>query len=72
MLEFYKRYLRPERAILVTVGDVEPAEIVALAQELFGGWQAEGEVEPYSVPTLDSRRALPMYSVPSRARRKTT
>lgn len=53
MLAFYKRYLRPERAILVTVGDVEPSEIVGLAQELFGGWQAEGEPEPYSVPNVE-------------------
>ena len=51
MLAFYKRYVRPERAILVAVGDVDPAEIVPLATELFGDWRAEGdEPEPYTVP----------------------
>lgn len=51
MLAFYKRYLRPDRAVLVSVGDVDPGEIVSLATELFGGWQASGEEpEPYAVP----------------------
>ncbi|MGA7730223.1 MAG: pitrilysin family protein [Chloroflexia bacterium] len=51
MIAFYKRYLRPERAILTAVGDVDPAEIVALTTELFGEWNAEGdEPEPYAVP----------------------
>ncbi len=51
MIAFYKRYMRPDRAILVSVGDVGPDEIVALADELFGGWRAEGdELEPYAVP----------------------
>lgn len=50
MVAFYKRYVRPDRATLVTVGDLDPNEIIALATEQFGGWQAEGdEPEPYTV-----------------------
>jgi len=53
MLSYYARYFRPERAILVVVGDVEPEEIVSLAQETLGGWKASGEEpEPYSVPDV--------------------
>ncbi|HYP40536.1 MAG TPA: pitrilysin family protein [Chloroflexia bacterium] len=50
MVAFYKRYFRPERALLVVVGDVEPEEIVSLAADLFGDWRAEGEEpQPYAI-----------------------
>jgi zinc protease len=50
MLAFYQRYFRPERSILVVVGDVVPDEIVQLATMTFGGWKAAGpEPEPYAV-----------------------
>lgn len=52
MLAFYKRYFRPDRAIMVVVGDVEPDDIVARVSSLFGGWRAEGAVEPYSIPDV--------------------
>jgi zinc protease len=53
MAAFYERYLRPERATLFVVGDVEPEDIVARAQTLFGGWRAATEdVEPYQVPDV--------------------
>lgn len=51
MIAFTCRYLRPERAALVVVGDVEPEDVVARAAALFGDWQGEGEaVEPYEIP----------------------
>ncbi|HYO50238.1 MAG TPA: pitrilysin family protein [Chloroflexia bacterium] len=51
MVAFYKRYFRPERALLVVVGDVEPEEIVSLAAGLFGDWRAQGEEpQPYEIP----------------------
>lgn len=50
MVSFHKRYFRPERGVLVVVGDVEPEEIVSLSERLFGGWRAEAEaIEPYEV-----------------------
>lgn len=53
MLAFYRRYFRPDRALMVVVGDVEPEDIVSRAQDLFGGWRAEGEVEPYTIPDVE-------------------
>lgn len=53
MLAFYSRYFRPDRALLVVVGDVEPEEIVKKANDLLGGWRAQGEdVEPYEIPDV--------------------
>jgi zinc protease len=49
MPDFYRRYFRPDRAILVVVGDVEPDNIVAAAGELFGSWRGEGQPAPYEV-----------------------
>src|SRR5207237_8448208 len=53
MAAFYKRYIRPDRGMLVVVGDVEPEEIVRKAVELFGNWQPQGEEpEPYEIPDV--------------------
>jgi zinc protease len=53
MLAYYNRYLRPDRATLVVVGDIEPEEIVRKAEELLGEWQSQGdEPEPYEIPDV--------------------
>lgn len=41
-VEFYKRGYRPDRALIVVVGDVEPAKIVEKIKAQFGDWQAAG------------------------------
>ncbi len=38
--EFYKTFYVPNNATLSVVGDVDPAEVIALAEKYFGGWQA--------------------------------
>lgn len=40
--DFYRRYYRPERAVLVIVGDVEAASVEAKVRALFADWQARG------------------------------
>ena len=40
--EFYRRYYRPDRAVLVIVGDVDPAKVEAKVRGLFADWQAQG------------------------------
>lgn len=52
MVAFYKKYFRPDRAIMVVVGDVEPDDIVSRVGALFGDWNVEGEAEPYSIPDV--------------------
>lgn len=49
MAAFHARYFRPDRAVMVVVGDLEPDDMVARVEALFGGWRAEGEPEPYQI-----------------------
>src|SRR5439155_15037887 len=53
MVGFYSRYFRPERSLLIVVGDVEPEEIVQKATRLLGGWRPRGEdPESYGIPSV--------------------
>ncbi|HUS15720.1 MAG TPA: pitrilysin family protein [Chloroflexia bacterium] len=46
----YSRYVRPEGAILVLVGDITPETALALAEKTLGDWQVAGEPPPFAVP----------------------
>src|SRR5256886_16069785 len=55
---FHRERYRPNNAILIVVGDVEPNAIAAAAEKAFGGW-AKGDVPKPSFaapPTLSGRR----------------
>lgn len=38
-IEFYRRYYRPEYAIMIVAGDVDHAKTIALVKKHFSGWQ---------------------------------
>ncbi len=40
--DYYKRFYRPERTLLVVTGDMEPAEIEATIRAKFEDWKGEG------------------------------
>jgi zinc protease len=40
--DFYRRFYRPERAVLVVVGDFDPDKMEAKIAKLFGDWRASG------------------------------
>ncbi len=42
---FFKRYYRPENTVLFIAGDVTPANVFALVEKYYGGWQ-RGYVAP--------------------------
>ncbi len=59
MLAFYERYFRPERTIVVVVGDVQAEEMVDCVHELFGNWQSPSpEPDPYAVPDPPTLQGL--------------
>ena len=39
---FYHRWYRPDRAVVVVVGDADPQMMIAGVKAAFGGWQAAG------------------------------
>ena len=41
---FYRRWYRPERTIIVMVGDADEAMMEELIRQRFGGWRGEGPV----------------------------
>lgn len=53
LVDFYQRYYRPDRAILVVVGDISHQEIVEKLGKSFRGWEKGGsgpEAPPPSTP----------------------
>ncbi len=57
IIDLYQRYYRPERATLVVVGDVDPADIAARIAARFGDWTGRGPAGPDpDIGTVDPRR----------------
>ncbi|MEM6602863.1 MAG: pitrilysin family protein [Pseudomonadota bacterium] len=57
--DFYKRYYAPNNAIVTIVGDVDPDEVLELAQKTYGKNKAFKEITPYvrpSEPPQNARR----------------
>lgn len=50
-LSFYDRFYAPENAILIVAGDVEPDDVLALAEETFGKIPRHGEAIERTRPT---------------------
>lgn len=53
--KFFDRYYRPDNVILVVVGDVDPANVFALAERYYGAWK-RGPARP-KVPVEPPQRA---------------
>jgi competence ComEA-like helix-hairpin-helix protein len=56
--EFYRKYYRPENALLVIVGDFKTAEMRAQVERSFGAWQgaAPAAAADPSLPEIHGRR----------------
>jgi zinc protease len=61
-LDFYRAYYAPNNAILVVAGDVEPADVLALAKEHYGPVPPSDKIAPRERPTeppqLSERRLV--------------
>ncbi|WP_174292804.1 M16 family metallopeptidase, partial [Sphingomonas bacterium] len=58
---WYKRWYRPERAVVVVVGDADPVLLEQVVRDKFSGWQGEGpkpEEPDYGSPHKPMRPAL--------------
>ena len=59
ILDFYKRYYRPELVTLVAVGDFDDAQLRAEVERLLGDWRIDGE------PHRPERAGEPPHEKPS-------
>lgn len=55
---FYERHYRPERALLVVAGDVDPAAMEAKIKAVFGDWSQPGPAAPPENFGAPGKRAL--------------
>jgi zinc protease len=58
ILRFYRRWYQPQNCVLVAVGDVREAEVLALAEKLFR-WPASAAFEPAPKRPAEPRREIP-------------
>ena len=49
---FYEQYYRPNNAVVIVSGDVDPQQVFALAEKYYGSWQPRG------VPSLPEPRPV--------------
>lgn len=54
---FHSRWYRPENAVIIAVGDADPAMLVGLVTKYFGGWRALGK--PATAPAFGDPVAPP-------------
>ncbi|WP_380055643.1 M16 family metallopeptidase [Falsihalocynthiibacter sp. SS001] len=61
-LEFYRRYYAPNNAVLIVAGDVQPDEVIALAEKYYGVLE----------PTVDLPERVRPQEPPQRSERRLT
>ena len=60
--DFHRRSFRSDNAVLVIVGDVDPNEMAAKIEALFGQWTS-GSITPPSFPVPPARNARVLYVI---------
>jgi zinc protease len=63
VVEWWKRYARPDASILYISGATTPDEAFRLAEQHFGAWKAEGEAPKPEVPPIPERKPTHIYLV---------
>lgn len=57
---FHNRWYRPDRAVVIVIGDMEPATLEAMVQKHFASWAANGPATPspdFGKPVADNQVA---------------
>lgn len=66
ILEFYQKFLKPQRAYIAVVSDAQPSQILSLIKEYFSLWKAEEDSDGVSVPPpqFPTKPVLWVYHMP--------
>ncbi len=54
MWDYFRRRYAPDHMLLIVAGNVEPTEIIDLAERSCGSWEASGAATPRTSPTIQS------------------
>jgi zinc protease len=60
---WWTRFARPDMAVLIFAGDVEPDRAIELAKKTFGGWEAEGPKPDVKLPAFPAPSGTHIYLV---------
>jgi zinc protease len=63
IVQYHGRYYRPDNAILVLGGEIQPAEAFKLAEQYFGDWQKPASALPLAAARQPLRAAEPRVIV---------
>jgi zinc protease len=61
--EWWKKFARPDGAVLIFSGDIEPERAFKLAERAFGGWKAVGARPEIALPDFPAPEATHIYLV---------
>ena len=64
---FHTRYITPERSVLIVVGDVQPAAVLASLKTAFAGWKRLGDApttDPYGPAAAIKGRSVRIVNKP--------
>lgn len=64
LVEFYRRYYRPDTTVLTLVGDFDSAKVRALLNQQLGEWQAAGEAPRLVLPSVSRPKAMVRLTQP--------
>ncbi|MGE0458794.1 MAG: M16 family metallopeptidase, partial [Bauldia sp.] len=54
VVDFYESISQPDNALLIIAGDISVEDAMALAEQYFGGWEADGDAPTVTLPLLDN------------------
>ena len=63
LVNFYKAYFQPGRAIITVVGDVKPDAVKAAVEKDLAGWTRGGTMPAFNYPALPAPKATTIYLV---------
>ncbi|MDQ7822634.1 MAG: pitrilysin family protein [Candidatus Eremiobacteraeota bacterium] len=65
---FHRTWYRPDRTVIILVGDVTPGEAKALVEKHWGSWNAAGEAPPLSIPSVADPAASRTKVIPMKGK----
>jgi len=63
VVNFYKTYFQPGRAVITVVGDVNPAEVKTTIEKVLAPWSAGGSMPSFDYPAVPTPKTTTIFLV---------